>query len=59
MPDGFLGLLEMGLVFGAVLVFGFWQFRSLRKYKEADAKTKAERAKSREASATEGDADPR
>lgn len=33
-------LLEFGLFFGAVLVFGFWQLRSLKKLDEADAAKK-------------------
>lgn len=47
MLEGWIGLVEMGLVFGAVLVFGFWQFRTLAKYKDADAKVKAEREAAR------------
>ncbi|MEO0410357.1 MAG: hypothetical protein AAF221_00775 [Pseudomonadota bacterium] len=33
-------LLEFGLFFGAVLVFAFWQLRSLKKLDEADAAKK-------------------
>lgn len=43
MGDSSAGLIELGLVFGAVLAFGLWELYSLRRDKRrSDAVSKAE-----------------
>jgi hypothetical protein len=45
MADRWVGLIEIALTFGVVLVFGLWQLRSLaRLRREREAKEAAEQA---------------
>ena len=42
MDSSTLGLIELILVFGGVLGFGFWELYSLRKYKKQKQRDEAE-----------------
>jgi len=42
MDSDSLGLIELILVFGAVLGFGFWELYSLRKYKKQKEREESE-----------------